>query len=438
LPTSRLVIQVMNDLAGAGGIKLADLEDPEPTVDVARTEGPEVIMPRHPYPEITQEEAQIEFDEGITDMPALVEQEDDDSVSESSEVDYELDDNGSESDPDDDTRFEEELIVQEQQEAVIDTDSSGSLQPNDNRRAVPVRRTARENAGVQRYDSNYEWNLMNLSVGAAIRNFGDTSRYACKDELIQLFKEKKALVPVKWENLTDDQKKKVVCSHMFLREKYEDGKFVKMKGRIVTDGRMQDRIIYTDFSSPTANTRSVMTCLKLAAVQGRGLLKVDVGGAFLCASIDDEEEVFMQIDEGLSTMAQEWMPELAEFVRVDGKLIVKVEKAMYGLIQSAKLWYKELSRFLEANGFKKCPSDECVMVKKEQGKHPIVVILYVDDILILSREGRDRYWVKNILEKQYEKVTASEGDRLPYLGMMIIKTSEGFEVCMKAYIEGIH
>jgi len=428
----------MNDLAGAGGIKLADLEDPEPTVDVARTEGPEVIMPRHPYPEITQEEAQIEFDEGITDMPALVEQEDDDSVSESSEVDYELDDNGSESDPDDDTRFEEELIVQEQQEAVIDTDSSGSLQPNDNRRAVPVRRTARENAGVQRYGSNYEWKLMNLSVGAAIRNFGDTARYACKDELIQLFKEKKALVPVKWENLIDDQKKKVVRSHMFLREKYEDGKLIKLKGRIVADGRMQDRTIYTDFSSPTAKTRSVMTCLKLAAVQGWDLLKVDVGGAFLCASIDDEEEVYMQIDEGLSTMAQEWMPELAEFVRMDGKLIVKVEKAMYVLIQSAKLWYKKLSRFLEASGFKKCPSDECVMVKKEQGKDPIVVILYVDDILILSREGRDRYWVKNILEKQYEKVTASEGDRLPYLGMMIIKTSEGFEVCMKAYIEGIH
>ncbi|MFN9982415.1 MAG: hypothetical protein ACK53Y_20980, partial [bacterium] len=109
-------------------------------------------------------------------------------------------------------------------------------------------------------------------------------------------------MPVKWENLTDDQKKKVVCSHMFLREKYEDGKFVKMKGRIVTDDQLQNRTIYTDFSSPTAKTRLVMACLKLAAVQGWDLLKVNVGGAFLCASIDDEEEVFLQIDEGLSTM----------------------------------------------------------------------------------------------------------------------------------------
>ena len=178
----------MNDLAGTGGIKSAYLEYLEPTEGIARAEGPEFNMLTHPHPEITQKEAQIEFDEGVIDMPALVEQEDDDSVSESSEVDYEMDDDGSESDPNDDTRFQEELIVQEPREAVIDTDSSGSLQPNENRRAVPVRRTAREKAGVQRYDLNYEWNLMNLSVGAAIRNFGDTARYACKDELIQLFK----------------------------------------------------------------------------------------------------------------------------------------------------------------------------------------------------------------------------------------------------------
>jgi hypothetical protein len=290
---------------------------------------------------------------------------------------------------------------------------------------------------VQRYDSNYEWNLMNLSVGAAIRNFGDSARNACKDELVQLFREKKALVPVQWNDLTQKQRKKVVRSHMFLREKYEDGKFVKLKGRIVADGRMQDRTIYTDFSSPTAKTRSVMTCLKLAAVQGWDLLKVDVGGAFLCASIDDTEEVFMEIDEALSTMAREWMPELKEFTRLDGKMVVKVEKAMYGLIQSAKLWYKELSRFLEANGFQKCPSDECIMVRKEEGKQAIVVILYVDDILILAGEANDRYWVKDILEQKYQKVTVSEGDRLPYLGMTIIKTNEGFEVCMESYIQDI-
>jgi hypothetical protein len=48
-----------------------------------------------------------------------------------------------------------------------------------------------------------------------------------------------------------------------LREKYEDGFFVKMKAQLVADGRN----IYNDYSSPTAKTKLVMTCLKLAAVK---------------------------------------------------------------------------------------------------------------------------------------------------------------------------
>ena len=39
---------------------------------------------------------------------------------------------------------------------------------------------------------------------------------------------------------------------MFLKEKYEDGNFVKMEARLVVDGRMQNRTVYTDFSSITA------------------------------------------------------------------------------------------------------------------------------------------------------------------------------------------
>jgi hypothetical protein len=51
--------------------------------------------------------------------------------------------------------------------------------------------------------------------------FGDEATEACKQELIQLFVEKEALVPVKWESLSQEHRTKVVRSHMFLQEKYE-------------------------------------------------------------------------------------------------------------------------------------------------------------------------------------------------------------------------
>jgi hypothetical protein len=436
LPTTKLVVAIMNEMAGEFKIDLSELAGNKIADDEQQELSPAVHQPPAMDAEMTEQEAEIAMDDDA-DLPELVAREEvDDSSSESSDSDDDDDMSTESSDPDDDEKFEAELEELDRQANELETDDSGSSKPREHPE-VHLRRTTRENAGVQRYDSNYEWNLMNLSVGAAIRNFGDTAKQACKAELVQLFVEKKALVPVDWKKLSNGQKKKVVRSHMFLREKYEDGQFVKMKGRIVADGRMQDRAIYTNYSSPTAKTRSVMTCIKLAAAMNWDFLKVDVGGAFLCAQIDDNEEVFMLLDESLASMAAEWIPGVVDYIREDGKLVVKVERAMYGLIQSARLWYDELTRYLKANGFMKCPSDECVLIKREGGKDPIIVILYVDDILIISKERDDRLWVRDLLEKQYEKVTVTEGDRLPYLGMTIIKRSEGFEICMQSYIKEI-
>jgi len=218
LPTSQVIINAMNTLAGERALTKVDL-----------------IVPGVG----TEEE----------DLPSG----DDDSDSESEEDD---DDKSIVSDVDEDQVGLAELL----QDAYSQASSAVQEEPT-----VPLRRTTRSNAGTKRLDQSYEWNLMNLSLGAAIRNFGDMAREACKDELVQLFEEKKALRPVKWESLTVSQRRAIIRSHMFLKEKYEDGHFVKIKGRVVADGRMQDKTVYNDYSSLTVKTRSVMTCLKLAA-----------------------------------------------------------------------------------------------------------------------------------------------------------------------------
>jgi hypothetical protein len=193
---------------------------------------------------------------------------------------------------------------------------------------------------------------MNLSVDAAIRVFGDVAVNMCKEEIVQLFMERQALRPVKWDELSTEQKRNAVRSHMFLKEKYEDDRFVKMKACLVVDGRMQDRTVYLDYLLPNAKTRSVMTCLKIAAMKNWDLLKLDVGGAFLCAHIDADAEVLMFLDKGVANMCIDAMLHLKEYLRDDGKLFVKVDKAMYGLIQSANLLYRELSGHVMKNGFK--------------------------------------------------------------------------------------
>ena len=101
---------------------------------------------------------------------------------------------------------------------------------------------------------------------------------------------------------------------MFLKEKFEDESFVKLKARLVADSQTQDRSLYSDYSSPTAKTRLVITCLKLAAVKNWDCMKVDMGGAFLCAKIDEHEELFLQLDRKMTELAVGCMPELGEWV----------------------------------------------------------------------------------------------------------------------------
>jgi hypothetical protein len=433
LPVSQEVIDAMNTEAGDYKVVIADVADggieandiySEPEVEPTTTHVPKFV-PELPCKDSEAQLTANEFNNtGVPELGYF----DDDDMSESGVSEH--GDQEQESDASNHHDLDQNLELLQQ----ILEDSDSLFEPKDDTR-VSLRRSQQENAGKRTYDNSYEWNLMNLSVGAAVQGFGDVAKDAVKEELTQLFIHKKALEPVRWDDLNQEQRKRAVRSHMFLKEKYEDGSFVKMKARLVADGRMQDRTVYTDYSSPTAKTISIMTCLKHAALKDWDMLKLDVGGAFLCAPINDEE-VFMFLCEGMSGMCVQFMPEYEEYLRTDGRLMVKVNKAMYRLIQSAKLCYKELTRHLVKNGFKVCKTDEYVLVKKTaEGKY-VVVLLYVDDILVLSGSAADRYEVKALLEDKYEKVTHTEGKRLPYLGMTIIKTAVGYEVTMSLYIDG--
>ena len=53
---------------------------------------------------------------------------------------------------------------------------------------------------------------------------------------------------------------------MFLKDKYTaDGKFDKLKSRLVAGGHLQDRNIYDNGSSPTVSTTSVFIVATIAA-----------------------------------------------------------------------------------------------------------------------------------------------------------------------------
>jgi len=72
--------------------------------------------------------------------------------------------------------------------------------------------------------------------------------------------------------------------------------------------------------------------------------------------------------------------------------------------------------------------------RMDDGDH-IILIVHVETILILCRCHAHRYWVREVLMQEYDKVTRDEGSKLSYLGMVVLKTEKGFEILIYAYIE---
>lgn len=80
---------------------------------------------------------------------------------------------------------------------------------------------------------------------------------------------------------------------------------------------------------------------------------------------------------------------------IDGELYVncndenyKLNKILYGLKQSTRLWYARLKGTLEVFGFKKLDSAECVFKYKVENVE-VVIIVYIDELVILTADIED-------------------------------------------------
>jgi hypothetical protein len=81
-------------------------------------------------------------------------------------------------------------------------------------------------------------------------------------------------------------------------------------GDLAADQR-KDHEMYTDVSSPTAATSAVLAVAAIAAHQGREVMTIDVGGAFLHADIklgDHDPAVHVELDEIMTRFLLELDP----------------------------------------------------------------------------------------------------------------------------------
>ena len=152
----------------------------------------------------------------------------------------------------------------------------------------------------------------------------------------------KCLTPVYWSDLTRKKQRQVLRAMTFFKEKKDSrGVFEKLKGRSVADGSKQDRSLYDDTGSPTAFTPAAFLNVMIAAREKRKVKKVDIPGAYLKADMTGEE-VHVIFDKVGSTILCMIDSTQQKYLRDDGCITCRVDKALYGLIESARLWYNTL------------------------------------------------------------------------------------------------
>jgi hypothetical protein len=192
----------------------------------------------------------------------------------------------------------------------------------------------------------------------------------------------------------------------------EDGFLTKHKARICVRGDLQ-RISPEEKRAATLATNSARAILALVAAFDLDMRQFDAVNAFLNSTID--EEVYT------------WMPK--GFTKPN--MIWKLQRALYGLRKSPRLWQKEATRVLLKLNLQPIPEDPCVFVT-----HDIIIFFYVDDIIIVNHPSAHRRTEAIIegLHKHWE--LRSLGEARWFLNIRILRDREAKKLwlCQDSYI----
>ena len=101
---------------------------------------------------------------------------------------------------------------------------------------------------------------------------------------------------------------------------------------------------------------------------------MDVVTAYLYASLDSD--IYMKVPDGISIPNPKANRNM---------YCIKLQKSLYDLKQSGRIWYNRLSEFLKLKGYTNNDDCPCVFIKKSSTGFCIISV-YVDDLNIIGNE----------------------------------------------------
>jgi hypothetical protein len=209
---------------------------------------------------------------------------------------------------------------------------------------------------------------------------------------------------------------------MFLTEKRSG----EVKARGCADGSKQrNHIAKEEATAPKVTSDTIFIKGTIYAHERRDVATCDIPGAFLQANNPDY--ILMQLDGILAELMVTIAPNIyRKFITTNAKgkpvLYVQLEKALYGMMKSALLFYRKLVADLHSIGFTLNPYDPCVANKMING-HQMTICWHVDNLLIGHKDPTTVTNFITWLQKRYKTpnklLKANRGHKHDYLGMNI-------------------
>jgi hypothetical protein len=143
-----------------------------------------------------------------------------------------------------------------------------------------------------------------------------------------------------------------------------------------------------------------------------------------------EEEIYMELPEGLQELIA-----LAEEQGEDD-IVCLMMQILYGLKQASRVWNEPIDTHLKIMGFTPADADPCMYTRGE-GNDECIVCLYVEDMLMTSR---DKVFIASVNTGIAEKFRIKELGRARFiLGIEIDYDMERrtLSICQQAYAEAI-
>ena len=273
-----------------------------------------------------------------------------------------------------------------------------------------------------------------MSWGESMRKNPEMTSAGGTKEIRQIL-DKNVLEFKHYRDITHEEKKEIIPSHLTCKEKMDKDIVTEMKLRLVGGGNKQVEKEYENFYSSTIKTSSVFTILAEAASKKLHLKSMDIEGAYLEADMDDTI-VHMRINNKVADMFIKERPELKEFLH-NGALFVKLKKALYGIIQAALKWKEKLTAELVKLGYVQCTEDDCIFYKTIDG-YMMKIGVYVDDLLLSHK-------TKAIIDREilaigsrFSGYKESDGINFKFLGMKVARNSNmDVMLSMKDYTKKI-